>query len=303
MSLQSGEVWPSGNSTRRADIAIVSSSTSTTRYSTTCTELVMIDDAWRRFSQHIGELGRALPDPPFPQSERETTDGYRYLTRLMVIGLQWAIEFADPDFPAFYRHDDDVTKWGGPNVDNTYLRARVRADNAYRIVGSRGSAHGFLISECEGDMQLEQYGVYDEIWDDQLHGGTARLSCLQRARLPATTAIGYDCIPSRNITCARYFKDWSRETRRRRIERLGVRVCRHPRCNDGWHGESEKPANDRQIVPLRNRYVATRTQSCSRDSSRRVRRKVVPGHRVRRRVLPPRHRRAFVRGEPPIAGF
>ena len=185
----------------------------------------MIDDAWRRFSQQIGELGRVLPDPPFPQSERDTTDGYRYLTRLMVIGLQWAVEFGDPDFPAFYRHDDDVTKWGGPNVDNTYLRARVRGDNAYRIVGTRGSSHGFLISECEGDMQLEQYGVYDEMWDDQLvtdADGNFEL-IVSGERPPGYDGNWLHLHPSAgNITVRAYFNDWSRDTPPAiRIERLG----------------------------------------------------------------------------------
>ena len=185
----------------------------------------MLEEAWARFSQHIGELGRALPNPPFPQSERETTDGYRYLTRLMVIGLQWAVEFGDPDVPAFYRHDDDVTKWGGPNVDNTYLRARVRADNSYRIVGTRGSAHGFLISECEGDMQLEQYGVYDEIWDDQLTtDGDGTFELIVSSERPSGCNGNWLRLhpDAGNITVRVYFNDWSRETPPAvRIERIG----------------------------------------------------------------------------------
>ena len=185
----------------------------------------MLDDAWQTFARQIGELGRALPDPPFPQNERDTTDGYRYLTRLMVVGLQWAIEFGDPDFPAFYRHDDDVTKWGGPNVDNTYLRARVRSDNAYRIVGTRGTAHGFLISECEGDMQLEQYGVYDEIWDDQLVAAAdGSFELIVSAERPKGYAGNWLYLNpgAGNITVRAYYNDWSRETAPPiRIERIG----------------------------------------------------------------------------------
>jgi hypothetical protein len=221
----------------------------------------MIDDAWRRFSQHIGELGRALPDPPFPQSERETTDGYRYLTRLMVIGLQWAIEFADPDFPAFYRHDDDITKWGGPNVDNTYLRARVRGDNSYRIVGRRGSSHGFLISECEGDMQLEQYGVYDEIWDDQLvtnDDGTFEL--IVSDERPS----GYDGNWLRlhpqagNITVRAYYNDWSRDTPPAiRIERVGGEGLSAPSLTPAEMARRIDEASDWIVKSFHywNRYV------------------------------------------------
>ena len=125
--------------------------------------------AWADFTVSGWRLGLCLLAlPPFPTGERATAEGYRYLGRLIVTGLQWAIEFGDPDFPAFYRHDDDVTKWGGPNVDNTYLRARVRAGNSYRIVGNGATTHGFLISTHEGDMQLAEYGVYAEKWHDEL---------------------------------------------------------------------------------------------------------------------------------------
>src|SRR5919205_19942 len=107
--------------------------------------------SWATLSQRLASLGRDLAASPFPLGSRETAEGYRYLARLAVLGLQWAVEFNDPDTPAFYRHDDDITKWGGPNVDNRYLRARVDGKNAYRIVGNGSSSHGFVISELEGD--------------------------------------------------------------------------------------------------------------------------------------------------------
>ena len=68
----------------------------------------------------------------------------------MVIGLQWAVEFADPDFPAFYRHDDDITKWGGPNVDNTYLRARVRGVYRHGNPESPISTYGHMVVSASG---------------------------------------------------------------------------------------------------------------------------------------------------------
>jgi len=86
----------------------------------------VLDEAWSKFAQHISDLGRALPNPPFPQSQRDITDGYRYLTRLMVVGLQWAVEFGDPDFPAFYRHDGRCHEMGRPQCRQYLLASASR---------------------------------------------------------------------------------------------------------------------------------------------------------------------------------
>lgn len=163
---------------------------------------------WPELMARIGALGPAITAAPFPVGDRPTTDGLRHLTRLTVLAFQWCIEFADPDHPAFYRHDDDITPWGGPNVDNTYLRARVRGDAPYVVTGSTGHNHGFVLSTHEGDMQLEQYGVYDELWSDQLAtepdgSFTLHLGGPPRERNwmpldPRTT----------NVTIRQYFDDW-----------------------------------------------------------------------------------------------
>ena len=180
--------------------------------------------AWTRLTQRLAGLGTDLAQPPFPVGPRETAEGYRYLGRLTVLGLQWAVEFNDPDTPAFYRHDDDITKWGGPNVDNRYMRARVRGDNAYRIVGNGSSSHGFVISALEGDMQLEEYGVYSEVWHDQLTcdaGGNFELvvSAERDANAPNWMPLHPQ---TGNITIREYFNDWSRDTPGEfRIERIG----------------------------------------------------------------------------------
>lgn len=196
-------------------------------------------DSWAEFSQRLARLGRELAVAPFPVGPRETAEGYRYLARLTVLGLQWAVEFNDPDFPAFYRHDDDVTKWGGPNVDNRYMRARVRGANAYRIVGNGSSSHGFLISEHEGDMQLEQYGVYSEVWHDELvtddHGNFELFISAERNPDAANWIPLHPA--ATNVTIREYFNDWSRHTPGEfRIERVG------------GEGELQPPVTPAQIA-------------------------------------------------------
>ena len=78
------------------------------------------------------------------------------------MALQSYLEFGDVDFPAFHRYDDDAVKWGGPNVDNHYLRARIDPTGTYRIRGNVRAVHDLIVSTHEGDMQLGQYGVFVE---------------------------------------------------------------------------------------------------------------------------------------------
>ena len=92
----------------------------------------------------------------------ERAEGFRHLGRLAVMALQSYVEFGDPDFPVFHRYDDDAVKWGGPNVDNQYLRARIDGRGTYRISGDVSGVRDLILSTNEGDMQLEQYRVFEE---------------------------------------------------------------------------------------------------------------------------------------------
>lgn len=216
-------------------------------------------EAWTDFAARLATMGAALALPPFPAGARATSEGYRYLGRLMMVGWQWAVEFGDPDFPAFYRHDDDVTKWGGPNVDNTYLRARVRAANSYRIVGNGATTHGFLLSTHEGDMQLEQYGVYAEKWHDELTtdpDGTFEL-------ILSAEPHGGNWMPldprATNLTIRQYFDDWGQETPGEfRIERVGAEGEAPPPITAQVLAERLRDAGDWIEASLHywNRYVA-----------------------------------------------
>ncbi|GAA4966024.1 hypothetical protein GCM10023205_33150 [Yinghuangia aomiensis] len=125
---------------------------------TTPTDASGTADAWTRFCAELSDLGRAVhagghPDP---------ADGVRHLSRVAVHALQALLEHGDPAFPTFQRFDDDVVKWGGPNVDNVYLRARVDGRYAYVLTGNLAGVRNVIVSTVEGDMQLEQYGVFAE---------------------------------------------------------------------------------------------------------------------------------------------
>ena len=121
-----------------------------------------VDDAWQGFCDELAAAGTRLRGDGYPDDPSERAEGYRHLARLAVMALQGHVEFGDPDFPAFHRYDDDAVKWGGPNVDNQYLRARIDPAGTYRVVGDVTGVRDLIVSVHEGDMQLEQYGVFAE---------------------------------------------------------------------------------------------------------------------------------------------
>ncbi len=96
-------------------------------------------------------------------------------------------------------------------MDNRYLRARVRGDASYRITGDVRSSHGCIVSLHEGDMQLEQYGVYGEVWSDELEAesdGTFELNVSPTREGRNWLAMHPD---TTNITIREYFHDWERD--------------------------------------------------------------------------------------------
>ena len=120
-------------------------------------------DAWQEFCGRLSDAGAAVLADPMVTSDRDRAEGLRYLTRQTTFALQHAMEFRDPDFPAFHRFDDDVTKWGGPNADNNYLRCAIDPGGTYRLTADVTGCREAILSLGEGDMQLGRYGVFSEV--------------------------------------------------------------------------------------------------------------------------------------------
>ena len=117
---------------------------------------------WQQLCRRIGDAGAAALADPMAAGSRNQAEGLRCLSRQLVFALQDAVEFRDPDFPAFHRYDDDVTKWGGPNADNHYLRCAIDPDGLYRLTADVSGCREAILSLSEGDMQLEKYGIFSE---------------------------------------------------------------------------------------------------------------------------------------------
>ena len=165
--------------------------------------------AWRDLCRSLEAVGERICGNDFPSSERERAEGFRHLLRMTMFATQWAVEFGDPDFPAFVRTTDDAVMFGGPSADNRNVRARVDGNGTYRISGRIGSTLDVLFTATGGDMALGQTSVSNEVSASRLDIGVDGsfeliVSGTEHAGnwLPMTPA-------TRRIQVRQIFTDWS----------------------------------------------------------------------------------------------
>jgi hypothetical protein len=110
----------------------------------------------------MARLGDQILGPEFPGTDRDRAEGSRHLANQVVGWLGWSIGYPDAEFPAFFRQNDQVVRWGGPNVDQVTRRARVSAEGTYRIAGNMGACEDFILTVKDGDMHMERFGILAE---------------------------------------------------------------------------------------------------------------------------------------------
>ncbi len=124
---------------------------------------------WDDFCDELKRAGAFVERPTTPAHELDRAEGYRYLTRLLRVGLDLTLEFADPGapelVPAQAKHFGD----GGNTADCVYLHAVVDGRRRYRLRGRRGAAPLMEIGLYEGKIGLDPTSRrIDALREDQL---------------------------------------------------------------------------------------------------------------------------------------
>ncbi|MGH8528906.1 MAG: DUF1214 domain-containing protein [Nevskiales bacterium] len=126
---------------------------------------VVSGQVWDEFCDALKRAGRQVLRPEAPADVLDRTEGFRYLSRLLRIGLEMHLEFANPDFPGFFLPSHETAKIGADNPDNLYFFARINGSNDYVIRGERGSVSYLSIGTQKGgyeaDGRMEQTGFID----------------------------------------------------------------------------------------------------------------------------------------------
>ena len=107
---------------------------------------------WRDFCDALKLAGDQILAADIPADELTRAEGYRYLSRLLRLGLEKNIEFGNPDYPQFYSLSHETAKIGNDNPDNYYLNCAVDGRRDYRIRGNRGSVAYLSIETKAGSF-------------------------------------------------------------------------------------------------------------------------------------------------------
>ena len=94
---------------------------------------------WRGFCEDLQQLGE-LVENAAGADPLDRAEGYRYLTRLLRLGLEMQLEHSSARHPSFYSLSHETAKIGADNPDNVYLNAAVDGRFAYEITGHAGDA-------------------------------------------------------------------------------------------------------------------------------------------------------------------
>ena len=121
--------------------------------------------AWEDFCDRLKASGNQILRPEAPSDEFNRAEGYRYLTRLLRIGLEMHLEFSDPDFPGFFLPSHETAKIGADNPDNLYMSARLNGKNEYVLHGQRNTVHYLSFRTQKGgyesDGKMTETGFLD----------------------------------------------------------------------------------------------------------------------------------------------
>ena len=124
---------------------------------------------WVDFCDQLKELGDLVRRPETPDDPQNRALGYRYLTQLLRAGLEAVVDYADPEFPAFYRLADETKKMLNDNPDNYYQNCVVDGRFEYRITGTRGTIPWFSLGTKGSAVDASRMLSTGEIDSTRMH--------------------------------------------------------------------------------------------------------------------------------------
>jgi hypothetical protein len=104
---------------------------------------IMDGSVWTEFCDNLKQVGEIVMRPEIPADPYTRGTGYRFLAHLLRAGLESTIDYADPQFPAFFRLADETKKMLNDNPDNIYYNCVIDGRFDYRIRGKRGTPQWF----------------------------------------------------------------------------------------------------------------------------------------------------------------
>ena len=168
-------------------------------------------EAWARWTATLTSLSERLAAGDFPVDDRGRAEGIRHLARQANLALQGELEHADPRHPRLHRYELPWSQWGAPNPDNVYARGAIDPAAGYVLRGRVDGVHEALFSLVEGDMHLDENGVFAEVALTDLEVGDDGAFELTIGPEPSTGNHLQSSPPARLLLIRQYLYDWSTE--------------------------------------------------------------------------------------------
>ena len=116
---------------------------------------------WSEFCDRLKAAGNAILDKRPDLSDRDRTDGLRFLSRVLADGILSQTGPPSPEEPFMHRFIDATNSWGIPNVDNTYLFTRISGRSTYQLTGNARGRY-FILSMATGQHPCWDYAEIGE---------------------------------------------------------------------------------------------------------------------------------------------
>jgi hypothetical protein len=173
--------------------------------------------AWTYLQERLSAAEQLVRSAPVNKNRLDYGSGMRHLMVLLAVGTDMALR-ADPDqvLAVNRARMDDIVTWGLECPDCVYMNASLRAGEAYRLFGNRGTARYVGLQTMDGiaatsnclvdDLEVDADGSFEAILSaDERDGNWLRLAG-----------------DSPTLTVRNFFYDWDTEVPAGlRIERIG----------------------------------------------------------------------------------
>lgn len=131
-------------------------------------ERILDGRIWDDFCDRLKAAGALVRHEGAPKDAFTQALGYRFLTRMLRAGLESNVDYADPQYPAFFRLADETKKILNDNPDNYYQNCRIDGRFDYRISGQRGTVRWFSLGVKAGGGNVDAMASTGEIDSSQI---------------------------------------------------------------------------------------------------------------------------------------
>ncbi len=111
--------------------------------------------AWEGFCEQLKGAGAVLARPATPKDDLTQAEGLRKLARMIRMGLEATLEYADTRHPEVYPLVTPTTLGEGETSDARYHQAMIDGSRTYVLSGARGDAPFIEITVYAGKIGID----------------------------------------------------------------------------------------------------------------------------------------------------